>query len=783
MLEILAAWRGLRRQRSGIILAIGTMALASCAAAIVFTVVNAVLVRPLPIRDAGHVAIVWEKRKSEAGKYGVSGADFYDWQRGASASVESMTAQDEHPMILAGPEPERVLAILTTTGFLETFGVNPLIGNQGDGRGAFLSYALWQRRFGGDRGVIGKTISLDGTAYAVAGVMPADFRMFFGRGAGDIYIPLEMPPNLRNSRDDHSFLVTARLRPGASFNQLTDELNAVNIRLQHDFPGTNTGHDALVLPLTAEVTETARPALMMLLGAVALLLLLACANVANLLLARSVSRANEMAVRRALGASMTDCAKLVLSESAMLAAAAGLAGLLAARLAVPLMAAIVPKTIGPVILPGMERLEVDTTVALFSALICGWMALLAALEPLRRLRHMESGIVRPPSTAKAQRGLAVAQIAIACALLTGAVALLLSFGRVINVSPGFAVARHQAISVSFGSGGSGERILEAVAALPGVKSAALASLAPGTVGGPRTGIRLATDPPTRTIEEAKKAFFRIVTPRFVSTTGIRLLRGREFLRSDFAASTRVMMVSQRLAQQYFPGQEILGRQMVTPIDNLPWTVIGVLDDIRQLGLDKDSYAEMYFPWAQWTYGKIETADLVIETAGLQPVSVASLRQAINGANPGAAVGKVQTIDQLVAESTAPRYFQTALMGGFSAVALLVALCGLYSVVAYLVEARRREMAVRMAVGATPARVIALVAREGATLAIIGCAIGIAAALAIRGFVGQFLFGVSADDPGVLVGVAVLLLAAAVAASVVPGARVSRLEIASTLRGD
>ena len=368
-----------------------TLAVASCALALVFTVVNAVLLRPLPFRDPDRLAIVWEKRQSEAGKYGVSGADFYDWQRGAAGAAAVMVAQDEHPMILAGHEPERVLAMLTTPGYVETFGVAPVLGGVGGANSALLSYGLWQRRFGGDRDVIGKSIRLDGGAYDVAGVMPANFRMFFGRSPADVYIPLEMPSNLRQSRDDHSFLVTARLRDGATFEQLGEALNGVNARLHREFPGTNVGHDALVIPITREVTESARPALLMLLSAAGLLMLLACANVANLLCTRNLSRANEFAIRRALGASWSDAAKLVLAEAAMLALTAGGMGLIFARLAVPLLGTLVPKTIGPVILPGMERLELDWVVILFSGGIGLLMTLMGAAEPLLRFGFLGGG--------------------------------------------------------------------------------------------------------------------------------------------------------------------------------------------------------------------------------------------------------------------------------------------------------------------------------------------------------------------------------------------------------
>jgi len=783
MLELRAAWRGLRRQTGGVALAILTLAVASGALALVFTVVNAVLVRPLPVRDAGRVAIVWEQRKSEAGKYGISGADFYDWQRGAARSVESMAAQDEHPMILGGVEPEKVLAILSTPEFWGAVGVRPIMG--GGNSGAMLSYHLWQRRFGSSEGVIGKSIVLDGVGYEVTGVLPQDFHMLFGRGDGDVYLPLEMPQQLRASRDDHSFLVTARLRAGASFDQLRDDLNGVNARLQHDFPRTNTGHDALVVPLNSEVTGAIRPAVLLLLGAVGLLMMLACANVANLLLARNVARGQEIAIRQAIGASWADAAKLVLAESLILSLGAGIAGLVVARLAVPLMRAIVPHTIGPVILPGMDRLEVDLPVMLFSAGICGLMALLCAFEPLRRLRH-ETGLSdmarwrHGASTTGARRVLAMAQIAIACTLLTGAAAFLTSYDKLMKVSPGFAVEHRQVVGLSLTGGGALDRILENVASLPGVRSTAGSDLTPGTIGGSRTGVRLTVDPKPRTIEEAKKAFYRVVTPGFMRTAGMRVLRGREFERSDSKTSTRVMMISRTLANRYFKGQDLLGRAMLAHIEDKPWTVVGIVDDIHQLGLDQAAYPEMYFPAAQWI-GDLRSVDLMVEAT--QPISEAALRQAILSADPSVAIGKVRTMNQLVDESSASRYFQTTLMATFAGIAGWIALSGLYAVIVYLVMSRRRELVVRMAVGATPNQIARMVVREGAILGASGCAIGVTGALVLQRFIAQFLFGVEAGDPILLASVAGLLFTTTLLACVIPGTQAGRLPLLSVLRGD
>ena len=306
---------------------------------------------------------------------------------------------------------------------------------------------------------------------------------------------------------------------------------------------------------------------------------------------------SEIAIRQALGAGWADGAKLVLAESAMLACAAGVVGLIVARLALPLMRAIVPHTIGPVILPGMDRLELDSTVMLFSAGVCGLVTLLSAIEPLRRLNvssnhQMGLGDLARwrygASTNRTQKMLAVVQIAMACTLLTGASELLMSYDRLMRVAPGFAVTHRQVVhlSMSDGTGPTGLAILVSVSASPGVRSAALSTLAPGVIGGPRTGVRLMGDPPARSIDEAKKAFFRVVTPGFMRTAGVRVVRGREFGESESGTGARAMMISRQLAERYFKGQDVLGRGMLTPIDDKPWTVVGIADDIRQLGLDR-----------------------------------------------------------------------------------------------------------------------------------------------------------------------------------------------------
>ena len=328
-----------------------------------------------------------------------------------------------------------------------------------------------------------------------------------------------------------------------------------------------------------------------------------------------------------------------------------------------------------------------------------------------------------------QRALAVAQVAIACALLTTAAALLLSFGKLMSVSPGFAVAHRQVASLALN--GSAGPILDAAAALPGVTSAALASIAPGTVGGPRTGIRLATEPPAASIEAAKKAFFRVVSPGFMRTAGIRLLRGREFAAYDSAKAARSLIVSRTLAGRYFAGQDVLGRAMVLLFDAQPWTVVGLVEDVHQLGLDKEVYPEMYLPLEQWTFGKLTEMDLLIEAE--RPVPEADLRRALRRADAAVAIGRIETLDQLVEDSTASRYFLTSVMGGFSLVALLIAVGGLYALIGHSMETRRREIAVRMAVGASRAMIVRMVAREGAVLGATGCGIGLALAVAWRSF--------------------------------------------------
>jgi putative ABC transport system permease protein len=331
MLELAAAFRGLRRQTGFVLVAVFTLAVGTAALAIVFTIVNAVLLRPLPYKNPNRLAVVWEKRTSEPGNWGISGADFLDW-RAAASSFQSMTAQTEFFANLTGTgEPERVLAVVSSVNMLDTYGTIPLYGRAfapddvRSGHVALLAYGLWQRRFGGDRNAIGRSLQLNGNTYSIIGVLSPGFRMLYGQGPGDIYLPLVMTPTQRQSRDSHEYLVTARLKPGATFAQAQSELDAVNERLQREFPFTNTGHDANVMALATHVTASVRPALLMLLGAVSLLMLLACSNVAGLLLARATARAREVAIRQALGASWPQIARFLLAEAMLVSVTAAAA--------------------------------------------------------------------------------------------------------------------------------------------------------------------------------------------------------------------------------------------------------------------------------------------------------------------------------------------------------------------------------------------------------------------------------------------------------------------------
>ena len=792
MFELRQVIRGLRRSRGFALTAILVLAIGIGANTAVFSVANAVLLKPLPYRDSDRIVIVWEKRSKEGTRTNaVSAADFIDW-RGRSRSFAAMDAfDDQFGMNLTGGKPERVVALLATSQMVTVYGIEPVLGRgftaadeAGDTRVILLSYRFWQRRFGGDPAVIGQSIHLNDAAYRIAGVLPENYRMMLGLET-DVYLPLVLTPRDQQDRAAHRFLVVGRLRPGVSLAQAQVEMDTISSQIARAHPNENEGHSANLVPLKDQFTAQIRPALWLLLVAVGFLLLLASANVANLLLARAAVREREIAIRRALGATTGRLVRLLLTESAALALAGGIIGIGFAKGAISLMP-LLPKTLG---LAGIDVISVDSSVLAFTFAISTVTGILFGLVPALKVARPGHELRTAVRHLTLRRVLVAGEVAIACTMLVGALLLTRSFLKLMEVSPGFQAANRLGIELSLPAAryrdparqtAFYDELLRRVSALPSVTSAALTSLMPGSTWGPRFGLAIEGRPRPRTLEDWPKASWRVVSNGFFSTMGIPILRGRSFDSGDRAGTQEVVVLSEATVQRYFAGVDPIGKRIALGYDPAWRIVIGVAGSVKYLGVDKDTAPEFYLPLSQFSVPGLEVA--LVVRAAQDPLALAgALRTTIGEVDSELPIGRVRTLEQMLNESVAPKRFQAGLVAAFAGISLLLAAGGLYSVMAYLVAQRTREIGIRIAVGATRNDVLALVLWEGGLLGVCGVAFGLAAALAGARVLKSFLFGVSPAEPVVLGGASVVLILIALAASAVPALRAARLDPTVALR--
>jgi putative ABC transport system permease protein len=791
------AVRYLRRSPSFAMASIVTLGLAIGATAAIVSVIDPVLLRPLPYRGADRLAFVWE-RDRDGSRSNVGFSTIGDFASQAT-SFESSAAVGGWEPSIGDVDPERVSGSRVSATYFKTLGVQPAIGrdflaeeDQPDhNQVVILSDRLWQRRFGGDRAIVGRTISIGGNPMTVGGVMPPDFENVVAPDA-EIWRVLgyaaTQPFACRTCR--HLRMI-ARLKPSATIASATTELDRVHANLVKEFPTQYASIGTSIVRLQDEVTRAFRPALLALTGAVVLVLLIAIANVVNLQLARAVRREEEFAIRSALGASRWRVTQQLLAEGLVLAVCGGMLGAVVARLALPLLVAHLPST-----LPRVSAIHLGATPLVVVGMIAMLVAIVMAVIPGGYRRAQLGQALRSGSRLAGgvhhvtRSTLVIAEVSIAVMLLMSAGLLARSLVRLLSVDAGFdtshlltlevdAIGRRYAEDAAVYD--LHDRIRDAVRALPGVVGVTLTNQMP--LGGNMDSYGVVdVDNPPANPELAPYGDRYVVTPDFFATMRIPLLRGRAFTPVDLVDSThRVVLVSAALAERLWPGADPIGRHLRMGGTTGPVrTVIGVAGNVKHSGLDATTTMQWYAPERQWDFSDSQVR-LIVRTATDPANMAASVRAAIASVDATQPVIRVVTMDQAIARTTAQRRLALALFAAFAAAALLLSVAGIYGVLAGSVAERTREIGLRSALGATPREIVALVIRQGGVLAVIGIVVGLGGAFVLTRFLRTMLFGVMPSDPTTLIATVVVLGVVTLAACAIPAIRAVRIDPSEALR--
>jgi predicted permease len=805
--DIRFAFRMLRKNPCFTVVAVLTLALGIGANTAIFSVVYAVLLKPLPYANSDQLFTVFQAKPQD----GITGtawsfANFADL-REQNRIFSELAGSQKHQLTLTGRgEPSVVNTSVVTPELFSLFGEQPLAGrlfrsDEGK-RGAppvvILSEDLWRGRFGADPTIIGSSVSLDQRSFTVIGIMPAAFRFPQLTQGEQLWIPLVQDPlfgSWMSRRGGHWLLVTGRLKPGVSVAQAEAELNAINARFAKDFPAENGGWTIRMVPLQKMIVGSARSPLLVLLGAVGLVLLIACANIANLLLTRATARAREMAVRTTLGAGRSRIVRQLLSETAVLGLLGGVTGIALAYWGVQGLSSLLPPNV-----PRVNAIRVDHVVlgfALLLSMIASGVfglapALFAANANLQsNLREGGGRSGEGRNRRRARSVLAAGEIALAMVLLVAAGLLLRSFAKLMSVNPGFDVQhvlkadislpRFQYATPQQWTAFSSE-LLTRIQAQPGLKDAAVAVPRPIADSTVTLGFDIVGNPPA-SAGALRTANYVSVSSEYFRVMEIPLLAGRFFNEHDGSSAARVSVISQAMARLYFPNQDPVGKSLLfgfPPDGTAVREIVGIVGDVRDVALGQDPGSIMYVPFAQAPFWG---ANVVVRSA-LSPASVATaIRQEVRNIDKELPVTDVALMPHIIEASLSQPRFRTFLLGVFAAMALVLAAIGVFGVIAYSVSCRTNEIGIRVALGASRSAILRLVLGETLALTFLGLALGVPSALAASRLVSHMLFGISPNDPTTLAAVACALAAVAALAGYIPARRATHVDPMVALRSD
>jgi putative ABC transport system permease protein len=800
--------------------AVLTLALGIGANTAIFSVVNAVLLEGLPYKDPGKLMFVWATFISQGVSIsGSSAPDFRAW-REQNHVFTGMAAGNisAFNVSIQNQEPTRLDGANITADMFPLLGVNPILGRNflpedekwGQHRVVLLTYGFWQDKFGGDQTVVNRKLRLNGQEYTVVGVMPRGMPFFDNLPPVNLFVPLSYAPSDEmNTRGNHYLNVVGRLRPGVSVAQAQAEMAGIAAQLEKEFPA-NKGLGTKVIQVRDQLVGDVRPALLVLLGAVAFVLLIACVNVANLMLVRATAREQEFAVRAALGATRLRLLTQLLAESLPIALLGGAGGVLLAIWGIRALASLIPDN-----LPRFNAIAVNGGVLLFTLTISLLTAVLFALVPTLQaakaaiqdtLRESGRGGSDGHGRNRLRSILVVSEMSLALLLLVGAGLLIKTFSALRHADAGFSPDHVLTMEIKASESGEGqenrivqffEQLSARTTGLPGVQAAGATTTLPLGAGmGWGKNVTIQGKVPPASLDQVPMVMFQLSTPGYMDAIGAHLKNGRLFSERDDQQAAAVAVVNEVFAKRFFPNEDPVGKsiRMLPPLELIPVelraqaasapmrTIVGVIADMKDSKMNAPAEATVFAPFAQYKgEGFTPSMTFVVKTAGQPATMAAAVQDVVHSLKPEQPIANIGTLDDVVARSLSQARFSMLLLSIFAGFALMLSTVGIYGVMAYVVAQRTREMGIRLAVGAQAGDVLKLVLRQGGKLALAGVGIGVVAALALTRLMASLLFGVSAADPVTFAGVAILLTLVAIAACYLPARRATRVDPITTLR--